>query len=169
MRILKLPADSFFDLFEKKSNEYFERFEDYYNIVYESISKERQDKMDYRKARMDNRQMWVGYNKAGQQEANVRNFRSWAAHSARNAVGNTATNISTSMQMNEVYNDKEMMKEQLEAVRKFCFDVFGYYVNQLKVLEDSPIELFIQKTMRKRRRISKQLKIWKLAPQKTSH
>lgn len=141
----KIDFDPFYDLFSKTIDEYFERFEDYYNIAYESISKERQDKMDYRKARMDNRRMWVGYNKAGQQEANARNFRSWAAHSARNAVGNTATNISTSMQMNEVYNDKEMMKEQLEAVKKFCFDVFGYYVNQLKVLEDSPIEVIYSK------------------------
>ena len=141
----KIDFDPFYDLFSKTIDEYFDRFEDYYNITYESISKERQDKMDYRKARMDNRRMWVGYNKAGQQEANARNFRSWAAHSARNAVGNTATNISTSMQMNEVYNDKEMMKEQLEAVRKFCFDVFEYYVNQLKVLEDSPIEVIYSK------------------------
>ena len=142
---IKINSDMFYKLFLPKMEECFGKFDDYYNEKYDEFDQDRQDKMAYRQARMDNRERWVGYNKAGQQEANARNFRSWAAHSARNTVGNTATNISTNMKMNEVYKDKEMIKEQLDAVEKFCCIVFDYYLAETKEMENIPIEVICSK------------------------
>ena len=155
---IKINSDMFYKLFLPKMEECFGKFDDYYNEKYDEFDQARQDKMAYRQARMDNRERWVGYNKAGQQEANARNFRSWAAHSARNTVGNTATNISTNMKMNEVYKDKEMIKEQLDAVGKFCCAVFDYYLNEVKKMENVPIEVIYSKDYQEAEKNFKEVK-----------
>lgn len=92
-------ADEFIRLFGDLIDQKLECYGDYFYNKYEDLDEQRTEAREFRERRKANRKMWYGLNKAGQSEANSKNFQSWMVHSARNAVGNTVTNVSTNSKM----------------------------------------------------------------------
>ena len=134
-------ADEFIRLFGDLIDQKLECYGDYFYNKYEDLDEQRTEAREFRERRKANRKMWYGLNKAGQSEANSKNFQSWMVHSARNAVGNTVTNVSTNSKMSGIYNDKNIIKKQKEAVAEIFNEVFAYFVNLIKNNEKSPIEI----------------------------
>ena len=133
--------DDFGELYQEYIYQCFENYLKEMSIEIGKITGRREELKEYRQQRKDNRARWYGLGSQGRTKASIRNMESYMLHSTRNLVGNAATSVSTTIQLNQVIKNSERLEKMSAQIETFAEKGKIFMYNVLSSEEKRPFVL----------------------------